>query len=45
MLLNTQMCAHINEKYIGDGIIEHILKMSNTASKLKPIDLGLRLSF
>ena len=34
-----------NEKYTGGGIRVHILKMSNTASKLKPIDLGLRLSF
>ena len=34
-----------NEKYIGGGIREHILKMSNTASKLKPIDLGLKDEF
>ena len=31
-----------NEKYTGGGIREHILKMSNMASKLKPIDLGLK---
>ena len=34
-----------NEKYIGGGIREHILKMSNTASKLKPIDLGIKDEF
>ena len=39
------MCAHINEKYIGGGIREHILKMSNIDSKLKPIDLGLKDEF
>ena len=34
-----------NEKYSGGGIIGHILKMSNTASKLKPMDLGLKNEF
>ena len=34
-----------NEKYTGGGIREHILKMSNTASKLKPMDLGLNNEF
>jgi hypothetical protein len=34
-----------NEKYSGGGIREHILKMSNTASKLKPMDLGLKDKF
>ena len=34
-----------NEKYTGGGIREHILKMSNTASKLKPIDLRLKDEF
>ena len=34
-----------NEKYTGGGIREHILKMSNTALKLKPIDLGLKDEF
>ena len=34
-----------NEKYTGGGIREHILKMSNTASKLKPMDLGLKDGF
>ncbi|XP_066373330.1 uncharacterized protein [Miscanthus floridulus] len=35
----------VNEKYIGAGIREHILKMSNTASKLKPMDMGLKDEF
>jgi len=35
----------VNEKYSGGGIREHILKMSNTASKLKPMDLGLKDEF
>ena len=34
-----------NKKYTGGGIREHILKMSNTASKLKPMDLGLKDKF
>ena len=34
-----------NEKYSGGGIREHILKMSNTAFKLKPMDLGLKDEF
>ena len=34
-----------NEKYSRGGIREHILKMSNTASKLKPLDLGLKDDF
>ena len=34
-----------NEKYPGGGIKEHILKMSNTALKLKPMDLGLKDEF
>ena len=34
-----------NEKYTGGGIREHILKMSNMASKLKPMDLGLKDEF
>ena len=35
----------VNEKYSGGGIREHILKMSNTTSKFKPIDLGLKDEF
>ena len=35
----------VSEKYSGGRIREHILKMSNTASKLKPMDLGLKDEF
>ena len=35
----------VNDKYSGGGIREHILKMSNMTSKLKPIDLGLKDEF
>ena len=34
-----------NEIYTGGGIREHILKINNTASKLKPMDLGLKDEF
>ena len=34
-----------NEKYTGGDIREHILKMSNTASKLKPMNLRLKDKF
>jgi hypothetical protein len=32
-------------RYTGGGIREHILKMSNTTSKLKPMDMGLKDEF
>ena len=35
----------VNEKYTGGGIREHILRMSNMASKLKPMDMGLKDEF
>ena len=35
----------VNEKYTGGGIREHMLRMSNTASKLKPMDMGLKDEF
>jgi hypothetical protein len=35
----------VNEKYSSGGIREHILKMSNMASKLKLMDLGLKDEF
>ena len=35
----------VNEKYTSGGIREHILRMSNTASKLKPMDMGLKDEF
>ena len=42
---NTLIKKLFNEKYSGGGIREHILKMSNRASKLKPMDLGLKDEF
>ncbi|XP_066374675.1 uncharacterized protein [Miscanthus floridulus] len=35
----------VSEKYTGGGIREHILKMSNTVSKLQPMDMGLKNEF
>jgi hypothetical protein len=36
----------VMEKHsFGSGVREHILKMSNMASKLKPIDMGLKDEF
>jgi hypothetical protein len=35
----------VNEKYIGGGIREHILRMGNTTSELKPMDMGLKDEF
>ena len=35
----------VNEKYTGGGIREHMLRMSNTASKRKPMDMGLKDEF
>ena len=36
----------VTEKYLGNGgIREHILRMSNLASKLKPMDLALKEEF
>jgi len=35
----------VNEKYTGGGIREHILRMSNMASKIKPMDLELKDEF
>jgi hypothetical protein len=36
----------MTEKYsFGSGVREHILKMSNMASKLKSMDMGLKNKF
>jgi hypothetical protein len=35
----------ITEKYTGGGIREHILRINNQASKLKPTDLALKEEF
>jgi hypothetical protein len=42
---STMIKKLVTEKYSSGGIREHILKMSTTASKLKPIDLGLKDEF
>jgi hypothetical protein len=41
----SQVNTLVNEgrrEYSGGGIREHILKMGSAASKLKPMDLGLK---
>ena len=43
--VSTLIKKLFNEKYTSGGIREHILKMSNMASKLKPMDLGLKDEF
>ena len=35
----------VTEKYTGGGIREHILRMRNMASKLKPMDMELKDEF
>jgi hypothetical protein len=35
----------ISEKYIGGGVRDHILRMSNVAARLKPLDLAIKGSF
>jgi hypothetical protein len=39
---NTLIKKLVSEKYTSAGIREHILKMSNTTSKVKPMDMGLK---
>jgi molybdopterin converting factor small subunit len=35
----------ISEKYIGGGVRDHILRMSNVAARLKPLDLAIKDGF
>uniref|UniRef100_I1R7D2 Uncharacterized protein n=1 Tax=Oryza glaberrima TaxID=4538 RepID=I1R7D2_ORYGL len=35
----------VTERYHGGGVRDHILRMSNMASKLKPMDLGITDDF
>jgi hypothetical protein len=35
----------ISEKYTGDGVRDHILRMSNAAARLKPFDLAIKDGF
>ncbi|XP_066351209.1 uncharacterized protein [Miscanthus floridulus] len=43
--VSTLIKKLVNEKYMSGGIREHILKMSNMTSKLKPMDMGLKDEF
>ena len=38
----TLLRQFVNERYTGGGIREHILRMSNMESKLRPLDLGFK---
>jgi hypothetical protein len=42
---STLIKSLVNKKYNGGGIREHILRMSNMASKLKPMDMELKTEF
>jgi hypothetical protein len=35
----------VYEKYIGDGVRDHILRMSNVVARLKPLDLAINDGF
>jgi hypothetical protein len=35
----------VSEKYTGGGVRDHILRMSNVAARLKPLDLAIKDSF
>jgi molybdopterin converting factor small subunit len=35
----------ISKKYTGDGVRDHILRMSNVAARLKPLDLAIKDGF
>jgi hypothetical protein len=35
----------ISKKYTGGGVRDHILRMSNVAARLKPLDLGIKDDF
>jgi hypothetical protein len=35
----------VSEKYTGDGVRDHILRMSNVAARLKPLDLAIKDAF
>jgi hypothetical protein len=35
----------ISEKYTGGGVRDHILRMSNVAARLKPLDLAIKDDF
>jgi hypothetical protein len=35
----------VSEKYTGDSMRDHILRMTNAATRLKPLDLAIKDSF
>jgi hypothetical protein len=35
----------VSEKYTGDGMRDHILRISNVAARLKPLDLTIKNGF
>jgi hypothetical protein len=35
----------VSEKYTGGGVRDHILRMSNVAARLKPLDLAIKDAF
>jgi molybdopterin converting factor small subunit len=35
----------VSEKYTGDSVRDHILRMSNVAARLKPLDLAIKDGF
>jgi hypothetical protein len=46
MYTSTIIKSLVMKKYSFDsGVREHILKMSNMTSKLKPMDMGLKVEF
>jgi hypothetical protein len=42
---SSLMKTLIFEKYTGDGVRDHILRMSNVAARLKPLDLAINDGF
>jgi hypothetical protein len=42
---STLIKSLISEKYTGGGVRDHILRMSNVAARLKPLDLAIKDGF
>jgi hypothetical protein len=42
---STPIKSLISEKYTGGGVRDHILRMSNTATRLKPLDFAMKDGF
>jgi hypothetical protein len=43
--VNSLIKRLVSEKYTGGGVWAHILRMSNVAARLKPIDLAIKDDF